>query len=153
MYIVNHIFKTRNALLHYRFANWPNHSAFKMKIVLLLLISLTIVVCLRIECYWPNEYLCGDQCILLRNTCHCGYDSFTFNQTPSVYCCQKPNTSCRKTLNGDIYCHGQKLGWNQPCDGSCTQMSQRGFTMLLCADQKECYVGKDACRGKPLCTE
>ena len=129
-----------------------NHSAFKMKIVLVLLTSLTFVVCSRIECDWGIEFLCGDKCLGNNKICYCGNDSLPFNQTYNNYCCQEPNTSCRN-WNGDIYCQGQKLWWNQQCHGSCTQKARWGHTMLPCADQKECYTGIFACIGKPQCAE
>ena len=144
-----------------------NHSAFKMKIVLVLLTSLTFVVCSRIECDWvlhvgykkwdynlaTSEYLCGDQCLGMLNTCHCGNDRLTVVQAFDNYCCQEPNTSCEKTRNGDIQCQGQVLLKNQTCHGSCRQNAKYGFTMLPCADQNECYTGILACRGKPQCKE
>ena len=106
----------------------------------------------RIECDWAYEFLCGDKCLGNGNTCHCGNDSFDFNQAWDNYCCQEPNTSCRN-WNGNIYCQGQKLRWNKPCHGSCRQKARRGYTMLPCADQEDCYVGIMACRGKPQCKE
>ena len=129
-----------------------NHSAFKMKIVLVLLTSLTFVVCTRIECNWISEFLCGDKCLGIGNNCHCGNDNLPFNQALNNYCCQEPNTSCGN-WNGHIYCQGQKLWWNKPCHESCTQGARIGYTMLPCADQKQCYVGVEACMGKPKCTE
>ena len=124
-----------------------------MKIVLVLLTSLTFVVCSRIECDWTTEFLCGDKCLGNGNTCYCGNDNLNFNQTLNNYCCQEPNTSCEKTRKGDIQCQGQKLWWNKPCHESCTQKARFGYTMLPCADQNECYVEKDACNGYPQCAE
>ena len=132
--------------------NYQNHSAFKMKIVLVLLTSLTFVVCSRIECDWINEFLCGDKCLGLKNTCHCGKYKFGLKDASYISCCQEPNTSC-ENWNGDIYCQGQVLLKNQTCHGFCTQDAEHGFTMLPCDDQKECYTGYKACKGKPLCTE
>ena len=123
-----------------------------MKIVLVLLTSLTFVVCSRIECDWINEFLCGDQCLRNNKICYCGNDNLPFNQTWDNYCCQEPNTSC-ETRNEDVQCQGQKLLKNQTCHGSCTQDAENGYTMLPCAEQKECYIGIDACRGTPQCTE
>ena len=128
-----------------------------MKIVLVLLTSLTFVVCSRIECDWSSEFLCGDKCLYAGNTCYCGNDNLPYNQALNNYCCQEPNTSCRKNWNGDIQCQGQKLWCHvmtcHPCHGSCTQTARYGLTMLPCADQKECYLGVGACRGTPECTE
>ena len=123
-----------------------------MKIFLVLLTSLTFVVCLRIECDWAREFLCGDKCLSNQNTCHCGNDSLRLSQGWDNYCCQEPNTFC-ETRNRDIQCQGQKLLKNQTCHGSCKHIAVHGFTMLPCADQKECYEGIFACNGKPQCTE
>ena len=108
--------------------------------------------CSRIECDWQYEFLCGDHCLGILNTCYCGNDSLPLNKAGDKYCCQEPNTSCR-TKNGDIQCQGQVLLKNQTCHGFCTQDAEYGFTMLPCDDQKECYTGYKACKGKPLCTE
>ena len=129
-----------------------NHSAFKMKIFLVLLTSLTFVVCLRIECDWAREFLCGDKCLRNNKICYCGNDTLPFNQAWDNYCCQEPNTSC-ETRNEDVLCQGQKLRWNKPCYGICTQDAQNGDTLLPCDDKKQCYQGSSACRGKPLCAE
>ena len=107
--------------------------------------------CSRIECEWNFEFLCGNLCLENDKTCHCGNDKFAYNQ--ASYCCQEPNTSCEKTRDGDIQCQGQKLFRNQTCHGSCRQVPGGGYTMLLCADQEECYLGISACHGKPKCTE
>ena len=152
-YIKNHIFKSRNTWLHYRFVNWPKTiQQFKMKIFVVLLISLNFVVCSRIECDWATQFLCGDQCLSIGKTCHCGNYNFAYKHALSYYCCQKPNTSC-KIWNGDIACQGQVLSLNKPCNGSCRQDAQVGYTMLPCDDQNECYLGIIACGGKPQCKE
>ena len=126
-----------------------------MKIFVVFLISLNFVVCSRIECNWGSQFLCGDQCLSNRKTCHCGNGNFSLNQYQAWdnYCCQKPNTSCAKMWNGDIECQGQVLSLNKPCNGSCRQDAQVGYTMLPCDDQNECYLGILACRGKPQCKE
>ena len=129
-----------------------NHSAFKMKILLVLLTSLTFVVTSRIECDWATEFLCGDKCLGISERCGCGEHIFDSNHGHSVYCCQEPNTSCRKAWYG-IDCKGQVLYKHHPCHGSCKQKARNGYTMLPCADQKECYEGIFACNGKPQCTE
>ena len=125
-----------------------------MKIVLVLLTSLTFVVCSRIECIWGSEFLCGDKCLGLGNTCYCGNDNFTYKQGWDYVCCKEPNTTCEKNSNGGIQCEGQKLSpWSNKCHGSCSQSAKYGLTLLPCADQKECYLGTDACKGKPQCRE
>ena len=123
-----------------------------MKIFLVLLTSLTFVVCLRIECDWAREFLCGDKCLSNQNTCHCGNDTLAYNYANQYYCCQEPNTSC-ETKNGNVTCQGEPQKWGEPCYGSCKQTARYGFTTLPCADQKECYLGVGACRGTPQCTE
>ena len=131
-----------------------NHPAFKMKILLALLTSLTFVVCSRIECNWSIQFLCGDKCLGNSKTCYCGNENFVFNQTFEYYCCPESNTSCAKSRNGDVRCHqGQKLQWNEPCHGSCRQLARFGNTLLPCDDKNQCYQGIDACMGTPQCTE
>ena len=123
-----------------------------MKIVLVLLTSLTFVVCSRIECDWESQFLCGDKCLGIQNTCYCGSYSIPYNQTNAYYCCQEPNTSC-ETWNGNVLCQGEPLVWNQQCHGSCTQEARRGETLLPCDDKSGCYLLSFACIGEPLCTE
>ena len=130
-----------------------NHPAFKMKILLALLTSLTFVVSSRIECNWASQFLCGDECLGLQNTCRCGKYKFGLKYANSYYCCQEPNTSCRRAWNGDIQCQGEALWWNKPCNGTCIQNARYGYTMLPCADQEECYLGIEACQGTPKCTD
>ena len=123
-----------------------------MKIVLVLLTSLTFVVYSRIECDWDHEFLCGDKCLGIGKYCTCGEDYLAYADTNSYYCCQEPNTSC-ETRNGNVTCQGEPPFWYLPCHGSCTQEPYYGDTLLPCADQKQCYVGILACKGKPQCTE
>ena len=123
-----------------------------MKIVLVLLTSLTFVVCSRIECDWDHEFLCGDTCLGTSKYCTCGKDYFGYEDGLSIICCQEPNTSC-EIRNGNVTCQGKPQLWTEPCLGSCRQVAKYGFTTLPCADQKECYIGLLACGGEPLCTE
>ena len=123
-----------------------------MKIVLVLLTSLTFVVCSRIECNWQTEFLCGDKCLTNGRTCHCGKYKFGLKYASYISCCQEPNTSC-ETRNGNVTCQGKPQLWNEPCHGSCRQVAKHGFTTLPCADQKECYIGLLACGGEPQCRE
>ena len=123
-----------------------------MKIVLVLLTSLTFVVWSRIECDWGTEFLCGDKCLGKNKDCLCGNGYFGYKDD-DYYCCKEPNTFCEKNVFGNIECEGQILWWNQPCNGTCTQDALSGDTMLLCADQKQCYREMYACQGTPLCKE
>ena len=107
----------------------------------------------RIDCNWDIEFLCGDKCVRNGRYCACGKKYFDWKLANSFYCCKEPNTSCKKTRNGHIQCQGQVLRGNKPCHGSCRQYASYGLTLLPCADQKECYLGTHACRGKPQCTE
>ena len=60
----------------------------------------------------------------------------------------------KPVMETDIQCEGQKLSpWSNKCHGSCSQSAKYGLTLLPCADQKECYLGTDACKGKPQCRE
>ena len=124
-----------------------------MKIVLVLLTSLTFGVYSRIECDWDHEFLCGDKCLGTNKYCTCGemYFGYEDGLGLSFICCQEPNTSC-DVRNGNVTCHGERLWFNEPCHGSCVQTAW-GETLLPCDDKKECYVGSWACRGEPSCTE
>ena len=130
-------------------------SIAKMKICFALLTLLTFVACQRIDCQWSRQFLCGDQCLANNLPCHCGNDTLTFKDSWNNYCCHQPNTChvSNKTEEGDIQCQGVIKRWNQLCDGSCRQNAQRGYTMLPCKDQSQCYLGIRACRGKPQCKE
>ena len=128
-------------------------SIAKMKICFVLLTLLTFVACQRIECQWHWQYLCGDLCLSNLKTCHCGSDTFTFKDSSDYYCCHQPNTCQEDWWTGKFQCQGQKKWWNESCDGSCGQNAQRGYTMLPCKDQSQCYIGIFACRGKPQCKE
>ena len=123
-----------------------------MKIVFVLLTSLTFVVCSRIECDWTRQFLCGDKCLGTSKYCTCGKDYFGYEDGLRDICCQEPNTSC-EIRNGNVTCQGKPQLWNEPCHGSCRQDAKYGYTMLPCDDKNQCYVGIYACRGTPKCTE
>ena len=125
---------------------------YKMKICFSFLTFVTIFVCKAFECDWNAQYLCGDQCLLNFGICHCGNDSFSFQDAYDYYCCHQPNT-CTKSYVGGIKCEGQIKPWNHLCNGSCRQNSRFGHTMLPCKDQTGCYEQIFACRGKPECIE
>ena len=89
-----------------------------------------------IKCNWQSEYLCGDKCIRNKQDCNCGQESYSFKERSYTTCC-----------------NGQRHYYKDPCNQECNQRSDYGYTMHLCEDKSQCYLGVLSCQGKPLCKE
>ena len=42
----------------------------------------------RTECRWSAEYLCGDKCLKVANSCYCGNEIIKFDDAQNLSCCQ-----------------------------------------------------------------
>ena len=122
--------------------------------ILILLILVSNCICPIFECEWTHEYLCGDKCLGLRNTCTCGNETLgvtDFNY--SDYTCCNKGTCIFLNLSGDVKCDGVMQNWTVPCNGLCKQTPIFGWPTLPCKDQKQCVRGITLCRGFPNCNE
>ena len=105
----------------------------------------------RIECDWGYEYLCGDQCVGLDNSCMCGNETITLDDTLEWNCCNHGTSF--KDGDGNVMCHGLKQGWRVPCNEICKQDAYWGDTTLSCQDKTQCVKAITLCRGVPICDE
>ena len=128
----------------------------KIKIFLIILLSLTIASKSlgdeRIECRWSAEYLCGDKCTKVANTCYCGNGNITFNDAANFICCNQQE--CVEDDIGFVHCpDGLIQNWRIPCNGGCKQYAKYGYSTIPCEDQKQCVKEMLLCRGIPICQE
>ena len=131
----------------------------KSKIFLIIALSLTLAsISLgdeRIECRWSAEYLCGDKCTKIANTCFCGNGTITFDDAKEFNCCNKRECVKDDVINtGHVHCpDGSIQKWQDPCNGRCKQYAAYGHTTISCEDQAQCVKELILCRGIPMCNE
>ena len=107
---------------------------------------------LEIECDWFHQYLCGDKCVKLLQSCFCGNDTLAVSDTRYYSCCNvKP---CFLDFNENVQCiDGKKQNSSVTCEGSCMQDAEHGWATLPCQNDYECYLKVYSCIGKPFCNE
>ena len=131
----------------------------KSKLFLIILLSLTLASKSlgdeRIECRWSKEYLCGDKCTKIANTCYCGNDTISFNDAHYVSCCNQRECLKDDVVDiGNVHCpDGVIKSWKDLCNGNCKQYAAYGHTTISCEDQAQCVKEFILCRGIPLCNE
>ena len=131
----------------------------KSKIFLIISLSLTLAsISLgdeRIECRWSAEYLCGDKCTKIANTCYCGNGNITFDDAHDVSCCNQRECVKDDVIDiGNVHCpDGSIQSWREPCNGRCKQYAAYGHSTISCEDQKQCVKELILCRGIPFCNE
>ena len=119
--------------------------------ICLILLLASNSLCQRIECDWTIEWLCGDKCLGVDNSCMCGNETLSIADTFNYNCCNEG--TCFKNIFGNVNCQGFKQNWRVPCNGICKQYAEFGYTTISCADQTQCVTSTSLCTGVPMCKE
>ena len=105
------------------------------------------------DCNWGSQYLCGDTCLGLPQSCFCGNEVLKFSDTWNQSCCNIGQCSNINAALG-AQCQGQIQYRFDSCHESCHQEARFGLITVPCAQgQPECYLQIYGCRGQAQCQD
>ena len=107
----------------------------------------------RTECRWSAEYLCGDKCLKVANSCYCGNETIKFDDAQNRSCCNQ-GECVKDDVIGNVRCpNGSTHNWRTPCNGTCKQYAKYGHSTISCDDKEQCVKELTLYRGYPVCNE